>query len=109
MDALKIRPINNDYMNTKYKRLLGIFIFVFIILLIPLTAMLFTNDVSWDLNDFIVAGILLLVTGFTLELILRKVKTKRNRLLLSTFVLILLLLIWLELAVGIFGTPLAGT
>lgn len=109
MDALKIRPINNDYMNTKYKRLLGIFIFVFIILLIPLTAMLFTNDVSWDLNDFVVAGILLLVTGFTLELILRKVKTKRNRLLLSTFVLILLLLIWLELAVGIFGTPLAGT
>ncbi|MCB0382539.1 MAG: hypothetical protein KDD05_04360 [Psychroserpens sp.] len=96
-------------MNTKYKRLLGIFIFVFIILLIPLTAMLFTNDVSWDLNDFVVAGILLLVTGFTLELILRKVKTKRNRLLLSTFVLILLLLIWLELAVGIFGTPLAGT
>ena len=96
-------------MNTKYKRLLGIFIFVFIILLIPLTAMLFTNDVSWDLNDFVVAGILLLLTGFTLELILRKVKTKRNRLLLSTFVLILLLLIWLELAVGIFGTPLAGT
>ncbi len=96
-------------MKTQDKRLLGIIIFVSLLLIVPLIAMQFTSEVSWTIFDFLIAGVLLFGTGFILEFIIRKVKTKRNRILIGTFVLILLLLVWLELAVGIFGTPIAGS
>ena len=79
------------------------------ILLIPLIAMIFTNDVSWKIFDFLVAGVLLIGTGLTLEFILRKIKTLRYRILLGILLFVLLFLIWVELAVGVFGTPFAGS
>lgn len=78
------------------------------LLLIPLIAMQFTNDVHWKPLDFVVAGILLLGTVIILEFILRKIKSRKMRIGLSVTLLLLLLLIWAELAVGIFGSPLAG-
>lgn len=91
------------------KRLLGIGITVAILLLTPLIAMQFSNEVSWSSSDFVVAGILLLGTGLAIELTLRKVKKTSNRILLCTAILLILLLIWAELAVDIFGTLLAGS
>jgi hypothetical protein len=44
-----------------------------------------------------------------LEIILRKVKSTKFRIAICLTLLILLILIWTELAVGIFGTPLAGS
>ncbi len=79
------------------------------ILLIPSIAMQFTDEVSWTLSDFIIAGVLLLGTSFLLELILRKINKKQNRMILVVVTIALLLLIWMELAVGIFGTPFAGS
>ncbi len=73
-----------------------------LILCIPLIAMEFTDSVSWGINDFAVAGVLLLSTGLILELIFRKVKTITLRITTSIGALIILLLIWIELAVGIF-------
>ena len=91
------------------KRLTAILITVVLILLVPLIAMQFTNEVDWNLGDFIVMGVLLLGTGLTCELVLRKVKKIRHRVLLVGAILIVLFLIWAELAVGIFGTPFAGS
>lgn len=91
------------------KRLKSILIGASSLLLIPLIAMLFTNEVQWKIFDFIVAGVLLLGTGFGLEMILRKFKTRRSRILFIAILFSLLLLIWAELAVGIFGTPFAGS
>ena len=51
---------------------------VVIILLIPLIAMQFTDEVNWNLPDFIVAGVLLLGTGLACELVLRKVKNIKS-------------------------------
>lgn len=79
------------------------------LLLIPLIAMQFTAEVNWSLFDFIVMGTLLLITGLGIELVLRKVKTVKNRVLLLLAVLALFLLVWAELAVGVFGTPFAGS
>jgi hypothetical protein len=56
------------------KRLMGIVLTVVVLLLIPLIAMQFTNEVNWTLFDFVVAGVLLLGTGFICELVIRKVK-----------------------------------
>lgn len=96
-------------MMTKNKRLIGIVVTVALLLLIPLIAMQFSDEVTWSLGDFIVAGILLLGTGLTCELVMRKVKNIRSRIIICGIVVTALLLIWMELAVGIFGTPFAGS
>jgi hypothetical protein len=54
-------------------------------------------------------GILLLVTGLLCELVLRRVKSLTNRIIICGIVLFTLFLVWAELAVGIFGTPFAGS
>ena len=82
---------------------------VALLLLIPFVAMQFTEEVNWSLFDFVVMGILLLSTGLLLDLVLRKVKTVQNRFLLGFVVLLAFFLIWAELAVGIFGSPFAGS
>ena len=79
-----------------------------LLLLIPLIAMQFTDEVNWTLFDFVVAGVLLIGTGLICELILRKVKKFEYRIAICAVILAALLLIWIELAVGIFGTPFAG-
>lgn len=76
---------------------------------IPFIAMLFTNEVDWDIYDFIIMGFLLLGTSLLCELALRKVKSTLNRILICGAVLFVFFLIWAELKVGIFGTPFAGS
>jgi hypothetical protein len=93
----------------KRKRLNGIIITVAIILLIPLVAMQFTEEVNWNLFDFMVMGALLLGTGLIGDFLIRKVKKIEYRVLLLIGLVASFLLIWAELAVGIFGTPLAGS
>ena len=78
------------------------------LLFIPLIAMKFSKEVYWGISDFIVMGILLLSTGLLCELVLRKVKTIQYRIIICAVVLFVFLLVWAELAVGIFGTPFAG-
>ncbi len=79
-----------------------------LLLLTPFIAMQFSEEVNWTLSDFVIAGILLFGTGFLLELTIRKVKKLKYRIMLCAGILLVLFLIWGELAVGIFGTPFAG-
>ena len=90
------------------KRLLIIIVFATVLLSIPLIAMQFTEEVQWTLTDFISAYALLHGTGLFYELIITKIKKRKYRIFLTLAITIALLLIWLELAVGIFGTPLSG-
>ena len=90
------------------KRLIIIVLTASILLLIPLIAMQFTNEVNWTLFDFIVAGILLFGTVLLCELVMRKVNKTGYRIVLCLVILAALFLIWTELAVGIFGTLLSG-
>lgn len=93
----------------KNKRLLYIVLSVAFLLLIPFLAMQFTNEVMWTLSDFIVAAVLLFGTGLLCELVLRKATKLRHKVILCTVLLFGLVLIWIELAVGLFGTPFAGS
>lgn len=79
------------------------------ILLIPLVAMQFTDEVNWAISDFVIAGMLLIVFGFLIELIVRKVKQSKYKAVFIALIILLLLLIWMELAVGIFNSPFAGS
>ena len=82
---------------------------VLAILSIPLIAMQFTKEVKWDLADFVIMGTLLLITGLGIEMVTRKIKSFNLRLIITLAILFLLFLIWAELAVGIFGSPFAGS
>jgi len=79
------------------------------ILLIPLIAMQLTNEVNWSLFDFIIMGAMLTITGLLGEIIFKKVKKYKHRVAFYVVVAIIFLLIWAELAVGIFGTPFSGS
>ena len=90
------------------KRLIIFIITLIILLLIPFIAMQFTDEVNWTLLDFVVAGVLLLSTGLIGELIIRKINKKNYRIAILVVLFVILILIWAELAVGIFGTPFSG-
>lgn len=72
------------------------------ILMVPLVAMQFTNEVAWTGSDFVIAGLLLAVTGLVLVAALRTLRTARARLVAAGVVAIGFLYCWAELAVGIF-------
>jgi hypothetical protein len=69
---------------------------------------LFTDDFQWALPDFFIAAILLYGTGIMIDFILRKVQKKSHKIALNGLILLVLLCIWAELAVGLIGTPFAG-
>lgn len=93
----------------KNKRFAGILIAIVLLLLIPFIAMQFTNEVNWTTSDFVIAGILLLGTGLLAEILLRKIKNRNQQIAAIAVLLAILFLFWAELAVGIFGTPFAGS
>ncbi len=96
-------------MSTPQKRLFTILFLATMLWLVPLIAMQFTLEVNWQLSDFLVAGVMLFGTGVLCEFIFRKVPAKQTRIFLLVSLLVLLLLVWAALAVGIFGSPLAGS
>ena len=79
------------------------------ILLIPLIGMMFTDEINWTLSDFIIMGFLLLIFGMGIDLINTRTKNLKFRILYILIVCIMFMLLWAELAVGIFGTPYAGS
>ncbi|WP_439132292.1 permease prefix domain 2-containing transporter [Polaribacter sp.] len=91
------------------KRIITIITVVITLLLIPFIAMQFSKEVNWSVFDFLFAGILLTITGLILEFILKKIKTFKQRVLYAVILFLILFLVWAELAVGIFGSPFAGT
>lgn len=96
-------------MLTKDKRLSVILLTVVLLLLVPFVAMQFTHEVNWSVFDFAVAAVLLFGTGLLCEFVMRRVKTMKTRIIICGFILLALFLVWAELAVGIFGTPFAGS
>ena len=80
---------------------------VFILLMLMLVNQ-FNDEVDWKIGDFIVMGILLLSAGLAYELIAKKMSTTAYRVAVAIAIGIVFLLIWAELAVGIFGASFAG-
>ena len=81
--------------------------FPLLVLLIPLVDVIFF-DLDWSGFDFLVMALLILSLSILINLILYYTDSSKLKLLLIFIVAILFLLIWAELAVGIFGTPFAG-
>ena len=75
---------------------------VWSLLFIPYIASKFTNEVIWTGIDYLAMGILLSCAVISIEFILSRFLDLNNRIKYIIFVCMFFLLIWLQLAVGIF-------
>ena len=96
-------------MTFQNKRLIGIVFGIGLLLLVPFTAMKLTGEVQWSAFDFVLAGALLLGTGFAIELVLRTVTQFKYRVAICAAIMLALLIVWAEIATGVFGTRFAGS
>lgn len=89
-------------MSIRKRNILFIVISAVLILLIPFVAMQVSDRVNWSLGDFIIVFILLVGVGLVYELAVRRLRNKMIRYIVTTMTILVFLLIWVELAVGIF-------
>ena len=74
-----------------------------LLLMVPLVAMQFTREVAWGVGDFLAAALLIAGTGMAYVLSARRLTTRRARLIAGAALAAALLVVWAELAVGIFN------
>ncbi|HLT47972.1 MAG TPA: hypothetical protein VK002_12135 [Rubricoccaceae bacterium] len=74
-----------------------------LVLLLPLVAMQFTDEVQWAASDFVFAGALLGGIGLMYELAVRRTDDTAYRAAAGIALAAVLLLVWISLGVGIIG------
>lgn len=74
-----------------------------IILLIPLVGTFTVEGWNWDAFDFVIAGIVLFTVFFMIEFLARKMRDIPSRIAAGITVIMTLLIVWVNLAVGIIG------
>ena len=79
------------------------------LLLIPLIGMTITDEINWSPFDFIFMGSLLIFLSIGINFVSNRAKNFKNRVLYIGILVIIFMLILAELAVGLFGTPFAGS
>ena len=72
------------------------------ILMMPAIAMQWTDEVKWGAEDFAFAALLLGGAGLLYELVVWKLLTARAKLLTGAVIVLVVLVIWADAAVGLF-------
>ena len=78
------------------------------LLIIPLFFTVISDEFNWSFFDFIIMGFMMMVVGISFELVSRVIKSGKRKKLLYGLIILLFLLLWAELGVGIFNSPIAG-
>ena len=78
------------------------------LLVFPLFFNIILDDFNWSTFDFAVMGFMLFFVGIALELVSSLVKGGKKKEILYGLIILLFLLLWAELGVGIFNSPIAG-
>jgi hypothetical protein len=79
------------------------------LLLIPFIGNIFASEVfNWSPFDFFITGTLLLTLGITSLWIYKNSKQKKMRWLLIGTIVLIFVVFWIEIAVGIFDSPISG-
>lgn len=80
-----------------------------LVLMAPLVAMQFDSGVDWGPEDFAIIAVLLGTTGLMYVAVSRNVDRPKFRAMVGAGLVLAVLMIWAELAVGVFGSPFAGS
>lgn len=81
-----------------------------VLLALPALAMsVGAEGVNWAASDFVLMGGLMVLLGSAIEMAVRLLRSWPLRLSAVFGAVAIFLAIWVELAVGVFGTPFAGT
>ena len=70
--------------------------------------MFLNAEVNWGLFDFIIMGLLLILVGVGINFIENRTQNLKKRILFIGVLILMFMIIWVELAVGVFGSPFAG-
>jgi len=70
--------------------------------------MFLNAEVNWGLFDFIIMGLLLILVGIGINFIENRTQNLKKRILFIGILILIFMIIWIELAVGVFGSPFAG-
>ncbi|MGH1520688.1 hypothetical protein [Chryseobacterium sp. JK1] len=96
-------------MMTQKQKTCTVYAIPLVVLSIPLLGNLFSKEVNSSGADFLIAEVLLFTTAFLINLVRNRIKKQSQKVLITIFILLALTLIWPKLAVGIFGSPFAGS
>ena len=94
--------------NSLTSRIKRILIICSSLLTIPLFFTVISDEFNWSFFDFIIMGFMMMVVGISFELVSRVIKNGKRKKLLYGLIILLFLLLWAELGVGIFNSPIAG-
>lgn len=75
-----------------------------LILMVPFTAMQFTEEVKWSVMDFVAAAVLLIGSGLTFDWVASKSRDFAYQVGVGVAVATGLILVWINLAVGMIGS-----
>lgn len=81
-----------------------------LLLSLPALAMaLRAGGVDWSRSDFVIMGALLAALGTGIEIAVRFLPSRGSQVIAVGLAVLVFLAVWTELAVGVFGTPFAGS
>jgi hypothetical protein len=83
--------------------------YILFLLLISLIGMTITDEINWSLLDFIFMGSSLIFLSIGINFACNLSKNLKNRVLYIGIFVKIFILVWAELAVGLFGTPFVGS
>jgi len=94
-------------MSTQVNKIGWLLLAIPMLLLIPLVALIATDQMSWSPQDFLIMGLMLLATVMVIYFVNKKVSNKYRGWLIFGALLIFFL-IWAEMGVGLLGSSFAG-
>ena len=80
-----------------------------VLLAIPLLGTLMTDQFDWNIMDFVIMGSMLFGFNVTVSLVYKNIDDRTIRLIAVAVAIVVLILFWMELAVGIFNSPFSGS
>ena len=90
------------------KQFVFLIVGVIALLCVPFIAGYFTAEVNWNLFDYLIMGLLLTSAGALSIVVYNRFKDHKYKYLYIAIIGMALLLLYIELAVGVFGSPVAG-
>lgn len=87
-----------------YRSIIAVALVTALILMIPLVAMQFTDEVKWNAPDFVVMGALIFSTGMGFILITRSSPNVTYNIAAALTFATAFLMVWANLAVGLIGS-----